>query len=653
MCCLNLPSVAVRLLLLIVSRAVTGVRTGARWRWLALSLTCVACATSAAQAGDRDHQVLLQDLSGVDLSGRLHRFAETQDCRAVAFVFLSLHCPISNTTLPELRRISAAHTNNGVEIYGVISTPGVTRDQAIQHSQEYRIGFPVLFDTSCELRRLLRPSHTPQAVVVSADGSVLYSGRIDNSFAGIGQKRLAAKLHDLSDALSAITAGAAVKVPVTTPVGCPLEDAPDRTAAGTVTFNRDIAPLIFAHCVECHRPGQSAPFPLLTYDDVAAHARQIANVTASRFMPPWHPAEDFGRFRDMRRLSDGEISLIQQWVGSGCPEGVSEHLMQPPRMTNGWQLGRPDLVLQMPQEFELAADGTDLHQHFVLPTALRQHRLVTAVEFHPGNSRVVHHACFYVDDKGLARQRDNQDAGFGYAGGPGPGFNNVNSLRSWLPGMRPRRLPIGYGQLLNARSDVVLEIHYQRSGKVEKDRSTIGIYFAERSARQMVFELQVMNMSLDIPAGAARHLHRASYTLPAAATLLDVAPHMHLLGREMKATATTPDGRIVPLIWIKQWDFNWQGQYSYIDPVRLPVGSRIDVDTWYDNSQSNALNPWNPPQRVRWGEQTKDEMGICHFLYTCDTRDELDRLSKDHQQYRTRQAQDRRKVPSPPTGASP
>ncbi|MEQ9407790.1 MAG: hypothetical protein RIK87_08680 [Fuerstiella sp.] len=586
--------------------------------------------------------------TGIDLDGHLHRFAQTPDCRAVVFVFLSTHCPISNGSLPELMRIAARWQRQHVEFYAVISDPFVSRTAAIDHRATYRIRVPVLFDGSLELRRWLKPSHTPQAIILSPQGEICYSGRIDNRFTQLGRRRDAATVHDLSDALEAVTRGRPVPVSTTVPVGCPLETAPRADAVGEVTFNRDIAPLMFAWCAECHRPGEAAPFSLLTYQDAAAHARQLVNVTQSGFMPPWHPARDFGHFQDERRLSKSQIDLVRRWVAEDCPQGAADELPPVPDFARGWRLKRPDLILQMPESFQLTADGADVHQHFVLPTGLKKNRLVAAVEFQPGNPRVVHHACFYIDTTGAARKLDQRDPDVGYGNGPGPGFQNINSLRSWLPGMSPGRLPPGTGQPLDAHSDLVLEIHYQKSGKPERDRSTVGIHFAERSARQMVCELQVMAGDLDIPAGATRHRHHASYTLPAAASLLDTAPHMHLLGREMKATATLPDGNVRPLIWIRNWDFNWQGQYLYVNPVRLPAGTRIDVDAWYDNSKHNPLNPHSPPQRVTWGEQTHEEMGVCHFRYTCDTLEELQRMNRHHLQYCSDQQTGQRRVRNSP-----
>lgn len=193
---------------------------------------------------------------------------------------------------------------------------------------------------------------------------------------------------------------------------------------------------------------------------------------------------------------------------------------------------------------------------------------------------------------------------------------------------------------MHARSDLVLEVHYQRTGKPETDRTTVGIYFAPRSARQLVLELQVMSMSLQIPAGEPRHHHHASYRLPAKATLLNVVPHMHLLGRQIKAVAKRPDGSTVQLIRIDDWDFSWQEDYAFVKPIRLPAGTVIEVDAWYDNSTANPLNPHSPPRVVRWGEQTVDEMGICTFRFTCDSMQELGEVNRHHQQYRAEQQAD-------------
>lgn len=577
------------------------------------------------------------EFRGVDLEGNLHRLGDHGQSRAVVCVFLSTQCPVSNAAIPTIQQLASRYLQQGIEFYGVASNPGLTRQAAIAHRDSYKISFPILFDTSGHLRGMMQATHTPQAIVASPSGTILYSGRIDNRYSSIGRARSSASIHDLQNALQDIVANRPVRVASTRPVGCQLEDPPVDGARGPVTYNRHIAPILSAHCAECHRDGQAAPFTLLSYADACRHSRQIVEVTQSQFMPPWHPVEHFGQFQNERRLSAEDIALIQAWVDAGRPEGDAANELTLPKFQDGWRLGRPDLILTMPDTFRVAAGGPDIHQHFVLRTGLNRHRLVAAIEFRPGNPRVVHHACFYTDVTGAARRLQARHPDVGYGSFSGPGFVNANTLRSWLPGMSPQRLPDWSGQLMHAKCDLVLEIHYQRTGKVESDRSTVGIHFAPKSAKRLVNEIQVMNKSLTIPAGDSRYHHHASYTLPADAILFDAAPHLHLLGREMKAVATRPDGEVVPLIWIQDWDFNWQGQYLYLQPLKLPKGTRIDVDAWYDNSAGNPLNPNSPPQDVHWGEQTSDEMGICHFRYTCDSMEDFVLMHEHYLNYVARQ----------------
>lgn len=583
-------------------------------------------------------------LKGIDVDGKLHHFAATPDCKAVTVVFLATHCPISNGSLPTLQKLAARYKSRGIEFYGVVSSPHVNREKAAKHRDEFRIPFPVLFDASSNLRNRLQPTHTPQAIVLSPTGAVLYSGRINDRYPSIGRKREEAVAHELEDALADIVAERKVAVPVTEPVGCLMENLPSATA-GDFTFNRDIAPILFTSCAECHRPGEAGPFSLLTYTDACEHANQIAAVTSQRTMPPWHPVEGFGHFQHDRRLKDDEIVLIEKWVADGKPEGDVRDRPTPPKFISGWQLGKPDLILKMSESFPIAADGPDIHQHFVLPTGLKRNRMISAIEFRPGNPRVAHHASFYIDTTGAARKLDQRDPNVGYGSFAGPGFENFGAFRSWLPGQTPQRLPTGTGTAVPAHSDIVVEIHYQRTGKPETDQSSLGIFFAEPSAKQQVLELQVMNKALDIPAGAVRHHHRATFMLPAAVTLLDAAPHMHLLGREMKATATLPGGGVKPLVWVQDWNFNWQGQYLYVDAVRLPKGTVITVDAWLDNSAGNPLNPHTPSQRITWGEQTRDEMCLCHFRYLCDSDADLRTVN---QAYRAYAEDQHRRVQKPP-----
>ncbi|QDV81174.1 redoxin family protein [Planctomycetes bacterium TBK1r] len=592
------------------------------------------CSTS--RAGERHS---LQRLKGVDLTGRLRRLGERSSTKAVVVTFLSTQCPISNSYLPQLNDLSTKYRRDGIEFYGVVSDPSVTRADAIAHSETYKVRFPILFDGSGELRLALSPTHTPQVFVLDDHGSVIYSGAIDDRYVKLGRKKEAARTPYLENAVNSAAHGTPIDVPVTKPIGCLMEEPPNKTREGSVTFTRDIAPIIQANCSSCHRENQSAPFPLLTYDDVSSHANQILEVTRSRYMPPWKPAPGFTRLRDEMRLTDHQIDLIDVWVETGKPEGDPADLPVPIEHVKGWKLGEPDLILEMQEAFTVPASGPDIRQYFVIPSRLTDDRLITAIDFHPGTPQAIHHASFYLDTRRAGRRLDEADPAPGYSGFGGPQFESQGTLTSWFPGMTPRKLPRGMGRLVTKGSDIVAEIHYVTTGKTERDRSKIGLYFAHRSARQLVVELQVGNKDIEIPADQSHHHERAAYTLPVRTMLLDLVPHMHMLGSEVKVWAKSPDGRTKPLLWIKDWDFNWQGQYSFAKPVILPEGTQLIVDAWFDNSSNNPLNPHSPPVTVRWGDNSTDEMLLCTFQCTCETMDELNELI-DHQRRYISKAQE-------------
>ena len=557
-------------------------------------------------------------VSSTDLDNRPVNLRPDPSQRATIVVVLSTTCPISNGYLPLLNRLSAACRVRQVGLVGVLGEPGIDLDEARRHFADHAVDFPVLPDESGDVRRQLEPTHVPEAFLFDRDGVLCYRGRIDDQYAEPGRKRAAAARRDLVEALDELLAGRPVSVSRTEPVGCLLEP-PGQSNAGTVTWSGDIAPLVRARCVACHRPGAVAPFPLLSYNDVARRARQIHAVLASRAMPPWKAEPGFGRFHDERRLDDEQIAMFGRWIECGKPLGNLAEAPPPPEFPDGWQLGRPDLVLEMPQPVTIPADGPDIYQYFVIPTRLTVDRAVSAIEFRPGNPRVVHHASFRYDDTGAARRLDAADPFPGYRRFGGWGFSSGGTLGGWALGVLPRRFPVGVGQPLPAGSDFVLQVHYHPTGRAETDRSTIGLYFhpADRPSRDMV-ELFVANMDLEIPAGTSRYHHAARYMLPADVTLYSVLPHMHLLGRRVRATARRPDGRVEPLIAIEDWDFNWQSVYHLARPLALPAGTLIEFDVWYDNTAGNPQNPHDPPRTVRWGEGSDDEMGVLYLNVVAD-----------------------------------
>lgn len=403
-----------------------------------------------------------------------------------------------------------------------------------------------------------------------------------------------------------------------------------------VTYARDIAPLVQKHCVVCHRPGDVGPFPLLTYEDVGRRARQIGDVTERRLMPPWKPVPEIRHFRDDLRLSEREIAMLRAWIAAGKPRGDLRDLPPLPHFEGGWRMGTPDLVLTVPEPFDVPAEGADIYRYFVLPTGLTEDRLVAAVDFQPGTPSVVHHAGFWFDRTGRARMLDARDPGPGYTNFGGPAVPGWIGLGNWTPGTTPQRLPEGTGRLVQQGSDLVLQVHYHPTGKRERDQSRVALYFAHPSARRLVGEIAIADMNLVIPAGDAHHRHFASYSLPVDTILLDIYPHMHMLGREIKATAFLPEGSTKTLVWIKDWSFGWQPRYVFDRPLRLPAGTRIELDCVFDNSAANPANPHSPPRTVSWGEGSDDEMGMCFFQVLTETSKDFESLTADNLEYYAR-----------------
>ena len=394
------------------------------------------------------------------------------------------------------------------------------------------------------------------------------------------------------------------------------------------TYNKDIAPILWKNCAGCHRPGEIGPFSLLSYKDTAKRASFLEEITASRKMPPWKPEPGFGTFHDERRLGDKEIQQIADWVDAGAPEGDAKDLRPAPKFPEGWQLGKPDLVLKANEPVSVPASGRDIYRCLVIPIPIDSDRMVAAVEFRPGNRKVVHHALLYLDNTGSARKKDEADDGPGYASFGGPGILPTGGLGGWAPGAMPRMLPDGMGKFLRKGSDLVLQIHYHPDGKPETDESVVGIYFTPKPARKIVGGIAVRTRNLDIPAGEKRyHTTAQSAPLPVDVEAIGIAPHMHYIGKEMKVIAESPDGKTVPLILIKDWDFNWQGQYQYQTPIKLAKGSVIKLDAYYDNSAENPSNPNKPPKSVHWGEQTTDEMCLLAVQVVTDNLADLRKIA--------------------------
>jgi hypothetical protein len=385
-----------------------------------------------------------------------------------------------------------------------------------------------------------------------------------------------------------------------------------QSLAATPTFSHDIAPIVYENCVSCHRPGEVAPFPLITYEDVKKRAEQIADVTGDHYMPPWKPEPGFGHFTGERRLTDAQIKLIADWAAAGAPEGDANNTPKTPVFPQGWSLGEPDQVVKLTVPFKLSAEGRDQYRAFVLPLNLTDDRFVSAVEFRPDNRKIVHHALFFLDSRGNAAKKEaaTKDGNPGYPAFGGPGFLPTGGLGGWAPGAAPDLLPEGWGRMVRKGSDLVVQVHFHPDGKEETETFSLGIYYTRTAPRHIVVGGNAHSFRINIPPGEKNYVVTGQYKVPVDVDLIGITPHAHLICREIKATATTPDGRDIPLIWIKDWDFNWQGTYHYTQPLQLPAGTLVNFTYTYDNSSDNIHNPNNPPKAIHYGEQTTDEMAF-------------------------------------------
>src|SRR6185503_2703361 len=431
-------------------------------------------------------------------------------------------------------------------------------------------------------------------------------------------------------------------------IAVPSTSAGDTKSGRAITFNKDVAPIFFKNCATCHRQGELAPMSLLTYKDARPWARSIKEKVVTRQMPPWHADPQYGHFINDARLGQEEIDPIAAWADGGAKEGSPKDLPPAPAFVAGWKVGKPDVVFTMKEEYTLAAAGSDEYINFTMPTNFKEDVWVQAAEINPGNNRVVHHVIAFVqtpqmiaqggrkppgpqsifyEDGTLVRVKqdapvfddtcDSPSGGFARGSGQeGLGF----PLCFYAPGKDVDVYQEGMAKLVPKGSKIVIQVHYSKTtGKLEKDRTSVGLILAKAPPQQVVTSFGVLNHYFKIPPGADNHEVKGCYTLSRDVELLDFLPHMHVRGKDMKYEVLYPDGRRETLISVPRYDFNWQTLYRLEKPLLLPKGSKLIVTAHFDNSEKNKSNP-DPTKTVRFGDPTYDEMMIGYFDFVNKTR---------------------------------
>jgi hypothetical protein len=564
-----------------------------------------------------------------DLNGQAQPLKMAARKSALVVAFLSFDCPVSNSYVESLKEITRQQADR-VGVVGVI--PGDDPSAELKKKlSEFKIEFPVYRDPKGDAARAFKAKITPEVFVLDGDLRLRYRGRIDDSFTARLRRNPRQEKQDLRDALEDVLANRDVRTPVTEPIGCPIR-FPEAVAAapGSVTYYRDVAPILQKNCQSCHRPGEVGPFSLLTYQQAAKWATDIKDFTQSRQMPPWMPHGGPG-YRGERKLSDADIAMLAKWVDAGAPEGDRADAPSPLQYTEGWRNGPPDLILSASESFHLGAAGPDIFRCFVIPTGLIENKWIAGFELRPGNPRVVHHTLNFFDTTGRARGLDEQerqrgrdpeakDYGPGYSVGMGVGFvptpvaagevPQFGGMGGWAPGQAPQFLPEGCGWLLPKGADMIIQTHYHRDGRDQDDRTQIGLYFAKRLVTQPWQTVVVNGMRglTIIPAGKSNFVSKGAVYLNNDCVIHSVMPHMHLIGKQIKVTMTPPDGEPRVLVEIPHWDYNWQETYWFREPIPAKAGTKLEVEALYDNSSANPNNPRNPPAPVFRGEQTNNEM---------------------------------------------
>src|SRR5262245_11062146 len=594
-------------------------RHGPLGQSLLLGVTVIARTawTTATAADEPGKPISLGDkaLNGSslrDLHGSARSLQSFTGHPAIVLAFVGSDCPISNLYMPGLVELEKKYRGKKVQFLAVYPNESEDFDQVGAHAYERNVPFLVLKDFGQKLADALGVIRVPGVAVLDGDFALRSRGRVDDRY-GVAFRKDKATRDDLAEAIEEVLAGKQVSVPETEADGC-LLDRGKKVPAKAVTYAKDVAPILQNKCQGCHRPDQTAPFALMNYDDAAKHAKMIKEVTTQRRMPPWHADPRHGAFANDRRMSKEDVETVAAWVAGGLARGDDKDLPKPIVWPNGWAHGEPDLVISMPEEFEVPAQGSLPYKNYIIDPGFTEDKWVTVAEGKPGEPGVVHHIVVYIM-KGNQRSPISPDGTFSVLVGWAPG-----DLGLVCPPDTALRLPKG--------CKLRFEMHYTPNGQVTKDRSSVGIKFAKEPPRYELYFNAFENETFLVPPHEPHYKAEASWRLPADARILAFTPHMHWRGKDYFYEAVTPDGKKETLLSVPRWDFNWQNTYWFKEPVKLPKGTRIHSVAHWDNSANNPYNP-APEKQVKFGLQTWDEMMVGWIAYVWERPETAAELARN------------------------
>jgi peroxiredoxin len=553
--------------------------------------------------GEHGIGTMIADLALRDLDGKAFRLSEYQRKRPLVLALISPSCPVSKRYLPTLAQLEKELAAKDAGLLLIAPTATDTPQDLRAALSASGLTAPCVPDPSGAIARTLGATASTDAFLFDGARTLIYRGAVDDQY-GLGYSLDAPRHRYLADALEALLAGRAPAVAATEAPGCVLDLEPAKaTTAAAQTFHNRISRILQASCMECHRTGGVAPFPLETYEQVSAKSGMIRRMVERNLMPPWFAAApapgEHSPWANDRSLAARDKADLLAWLAAGKPEGNPADAPLARQWPSEWRIGKPDAIFQIPQPIAVKAAGTMPYQHVTLETGLAEDRWVRALEVQPTAREVVHHVLIHVLEKGVRESRADGLNGF---------------FAAYVPGSNAVVFPEGFAKPLPAGARLRFEIHYTPNGEATHDQVRLGVMFAKEPPRHVVRVAGISNIGLKIPAGAENHAESGLIPVPREVRVLAFMPHMHVRGKAFRYEAILPGGAVRTMLEVPRYDFNWQLQYRYAEPPLLPAGSRVRATGWFDNSANNPANP-DPAKIVRWGPQTTDEMMLGYVEY--------------------------------------
>lgn len=559
--------------------------------------------------GDNGVGRMVPDLMFKDVNGRDGKLSDYADRTAVVIAFTNTTCPISKKYAPSLAGIEKLFADRKVQFIYVNPTAS-DKLAAIQSAiATHGFGGPYVRDNDGTIARSVGATHTTDVVVLDARRTVIYRGAVDDQY-GFEYSLDAPRNEYLKLALGAVIERRPLLVAATEAPGCPLDLEPSSVAPAEVTFHGRVSRILQGRCLECHRDGGAAPFALDTYENVVAQAGSMRQAIERGVMPPWFaaPAEagQPSHWANDKSLSSQEKADLLSWLSHGKPAGNPQDAPLPRTYPEGWRIGQPDHIVQLPNPMPVKATGVMPYQNVIVESGLTEDKWIRAMEIRPTAPDVVHHVLvFLLPPAGASKSEADRRAGDDESGG---------FFVAYAPGHDVLTFAEGFGKRIPAGSRLKFQLHYTPNGTATQDQTRLGLSFTSQEPAHLVHVSGIANPKLSIPPGADNHAVNATQTVHADTVIMAFFPHMHLRGKAFRYEAQYPDGRKELLLDVPRYDFNWQMSYRLAEPMVLPKGTTLQLTGWFDNSKNNPANP-DPTRTVKWGPQTFDEMMLGYVEY--------------------------------------